>query len=56
MGRFDRGIRPTATTSPPSFIAIEELSNRLRHAEKLVQFEDRKNRRLGKSAGTIALG
>ncbi len=25
VGRFDRGIRPTTTTSPPSFIVIEEL-------------------------------
>jgi hypothetical protein len=37
------------TTSPPSFIAIEELPISLRHAEKLKQIEFAKNRRHRKS-------
>ncbi|MAX35749.1 MAG: hypothetical protein CME33_04175 [Gimesia sp.] len=40
--------------TPLSFILIEELSNRLRHAEKLMQIESRKNRRCNISAGMIA--
>lgn len=44
-GRKGPGICPMITTSPPSFVATEELQNRLRQAENLTQIEVAKNRR-----------
>lgn len=45
VSKHDRRYLLTTTTSPPSFTAIEEFSNRLRHFEKLVQFAVAKNHR-----------